>query len=86
MLKLLIKEIPVLLNICHLDRLLNNYYYYNVLNFLWHSFSGYLAAHIHHVIERLQLGENPQDVWFNACKLLFVSLIYSEWCILPIHC
>ncbi|XP_074632184.1 CAAX prenyl protease 2-like [Acropora palmata] len=24
------------------------------------------VAHIHHVIERLQLGENPQDVWFNA--------------------
>ena len=85
MLKLLIKEIPVLLNICPLDRLFNNYCY-NVVSFLWHSFSGYLAAHIHHVIERLQLGENPQDVWFNACKLLFVSLMYSEWCILPIHC
>jgi len=24
------------------------------------------VAHIHHVIERLQLGENPKDVWFTA--------------------
>ena len=26
------------------------------------------TAHIHHVIERLQLGENPRDVWFSACE------------------
>ena len=29
---------------------------------------GLQTAHIHHVIERLQLGENPKDVWFSASK------------------
>lgn len=31
-----------------------------------------LSAHIHHVIERLQQGENPKDVWSTASKTSIV--------------